>query len=52
MDLILMSATQMINFTFMTVTFLSICIEAPEIWSDANDDDDVEEILIFYQVRP
>ena len=47
-----MSAIQMMNFTFLAVRFLLICIETPEIWSDANDDDDddVEEILIFYQV--
>ncbi len=46
-----MSAIQMMNFTFMAVTFLLICIETPEIWSDTNDDDDdFEEILIFHQV--
>ncbi len=47
-----MSAIQMMNFTYMAVTFLLICIETAEIWSDANDDDDddVEEILIFYEV--
>ncbi len=43
--LIVMSAIQMMNFTFMAVTFLLNCTKTPEIWSDA-DNDDVEEILL------